>query len=42
MVNESEALESGDRIYIQNFVIIYQPDDAPSIDLGEQHTIYEG
>ncbi len=42
MVNESEPLEPGDRIYIQNFVIIYQPDDALSIDFGEQHTIYEG
>ena len=42
MVKESEALEPGDRVYIQKFVIIYQPDDAPSVDLDEQHTIYEG
>ena len=36
-----EPLEPGDRIYIQKFVIIYQPDDVASIDLGDQHTIYE-
>ena len=41
MVNESEPIEPGDRIYIQKFVIIYQPDDVASIDLSDQHTIYE-
>lgn len=40
MVKESELLEPGDRIYIQDFVFIYQPNDAPSVDLGAQHTLY--
>ncbi len=42
MVSESTPLKAGDRIYIESYIIIYQPDNAPVEDLGEVETAFKG
>lgn len=42
MLKGSRRLEPGDRIYIERFVIIFQPDDQPPEDLSELTTHFEG
>ena len=42
MVEEPIRLRAGDRIYIDKYVIIYQPDDAPSEDLEDSATMLGG
>lgn len=32
-------LKAGDRIYIADYTLIYQPDDAPSERLEDEHTV---
>ena len=39
MVAKPTQLHAGDRIYIDNYVIIYQPDEAPSDKLESSSTI---
>jgi len=34
MLNGNARLESGDRMYIGDYVIVYQPDDTPSVVRG--------
>lgn len=41
MVHEATPLAPGDRIYIERFVIVYQPDDAPVADLSQHSTVME-
>ena len=41
MVESSQTLEPGDRIYISRFVIIYQPDDAPVEQLDRDATVMD-
>ena len=41
MVRVPEPLEPGDRIYIENYIVIYQPDDAPPAQLSDTKTAYE-
>ena len=38
MLTERTRLSPGDRIYIENYVIIYQPDDVPPEVLGQETT----
>ena len=38
MVEEPTKLHAGDRIYIDKYVIIYQPDEAPSAKLEVSST----
>lgn len=40
MVTGCELLQPGDRIYIQDAILVYQPDEAPSVDLSEQATLF--
>jgi pSer/pThr/pTyr-binding forkhead associated (FHA) protein len=42
MLETPRRLEPGDRIYIERFVIIFQPDDQPPEDLSELTTHFEG
>ncbi len=39
MLEEPARLAAGDRLYIHDYVIIYQPDDAPSEQLEGQTTL---
>ena len=39
MVENPTQLEAGDRLYIANYVIIYQGDDTPSEDLETELTV---
>jgi pSer/pThr/pTyr-binding forkhead associated (FHA) protein len=39
MVSAPEALKPGDRIYIERYIIIYQPDDAPAAQLDNSDTM---
>ncbi len=39
MVEAPTRLVAGDRIYIHDYVIVYQPDDAPSEELEAQTTV---
>ncbi len=39
MVDAPRNLAGGDRLYIHDYVIIYQPDDAPSEDLEGKPTL---
>ena len=39
MLEGVSRLAAGDRIYIEDYVLIYQPDDAPSETLQEESTI---
>ena len=41
MVEGSQPLLSGDRIYISKFIIIYQPDDAPEEHLDRDLTLMD-
>jgi len=41
-VEGSVLLEPGDRIYIERFIIVFQPDDAPTEDLAEATTKTDG
>ena len=38
MLDEPAPLSAGDRIYIEKYVIMYQPDDVPSAILDEEKT----
>lgn len=37
-IDQRAELRPGDRIYIQDSVVIYQPDDAPPVDLEREPT----
>ncbi|CAM2069972.1 FHA domain-containing protein [Sulfidibacter corallicola] len=39
IVEGETELNPGDRIYIENYIIIYQPKDAPVEDLTEDRTL---
>ena len=39
MVEQPTRLTAGDRLYIANYVIIYQGDDSPSEDLESEKTV---
>ena len=39
MLTGTDRLAPGDRIYIEDYVLIYQPDDAPAEKLEEDSTI---
>jgi len=39
LVTEPQVLAPGDRIYIENTVVIYQPDEAPSERLDQKTTL---
>jgi pSer/pThr/pTyr-binding forkhead associated (FHA) protein len=39
MVTEPAILNPGDRIYIQQYVIMYQPDDATPAQFNEDETV---
>jgi pSer/pThr/pTyr-binding forkhead associated (FHA) protein len=41
MLTEPATLNPGDRIYIEQYIIIYQPDDAPPAQLGDAVTVSE-
>ena len=36
MVEKATDLATGDRIYIEDYVIIYQPDGVPPVDLTQE------
>lgn len=42
MLEGPAALGAGDRIYIADYCIIYQPDDTPSEELSARRTILDG
>jgi predicted component of type VI protein secretion system len=42
MIEGSTPLEPGDRIYIEDYVLIYQADDAPAEDLNGERTTLHG
>ena len=39
MLEDPAGLKPGDRIYIADYCIIYQPDDAPSEELSARRTV---
>ena len=39
MVTQPAILRSGDRIYIQQYIIVYQPDEAPPAQFNENETV---
>ncbi len=39
LVEAPTQLTAGDRLYIHDYVIIYQPDSAPSEDLEDERTL---
>lgn len=39
MVEGPTRLQAGDRLYIADYTIIYQPDDVPSEDLEDERTV---
>lgn len=41
MLDERARLDPGDRIYIEGYVIIYQPDDVPPQVLEEESTVLD-
>jgi pSer/pThr/pTyr-binding forkhead associated (FHA) protein len=41
LITASSILSPGDRIYIEQYIIIYQPDDAPPAQLGDAVTVSE-
>jgi pSer/pThr/pTyr-binding forkhead associated (FHA) protein len=41
LIGEPATLSPGDRIYIEQYIIIYQPDDAPPAQLGDAVTVSE-
>jgi pSer/pThr/pTyr-binding forkhead associated (FHA) protein len=41
MVTQPVPLNPGDRIYIEQYIIIYQPDDATPAQLSDTQTAFE-
>ena len=41
MIDEPALLHPGDRIYIERYVIVYRPDEAPSENLTEETTQFD-
>ncbi len=39
MLKGTSTLAPGDRIYIEDYVLIYQPDDAPSEEIQADRTV---
>ncbi|MEM6792376.1 MAG: FHA domain-containing protein [Acidobacteriota bacterium] len=39
MLEQPRSLAGGDRLYIADYVVIYQPDDAPSARLESEETV---
>ena len=39
LVTDQKTLDPGDRIYIGEYILIYQPDDAEPVDLVETRVI---
>ena len=42
MIQERTPLRAGDRIYIENYVLIFQPDETPPESLEEERTTLHG
>ena len=41
MIDEPTLLQPGDRIYIERYVIVYRPDDAPAESRTEETTQFD-